>query len=325
MVAPRARCRPASSARQLQRQHPLGDLGQQPTQLVEPARPVVQVEEDRRLPLAAHHRDRQRDRAAVGMRSMRASLPPASIEIVRTYATRPAMLDFLPSGTKPAARRPRTRQAGALRRRRVRRPETPWPHEEEQTMTAPAHRPHRRPRQDRRPRPRPPGCARGRRAAPPRAPPSPAFDWTATAPTWAARARTARPAAYVAYQPDLAVPRAADDIAAFAGVAAGGGRRATSSCSRAAARTGRDSRARRGSAARPDRPHHPAQRRGSPQNFSEGAFLDGILAGEPGAARPARSASPSSASTTSPTPPSRRLTDPAHLQPHLRAHRTPPR
>ncbi len=62
----------------------------------------------------------------------------------------------------------------------------------------------------------------------------PSFDWTETD-GWAGALRGAT-AAYVAYQPDLAVARGAADIAAFTAVAAES-RLSTSCCSRIGART----------------------------------------------------------------------------------------
>ena len=50
---------------------------------------------------------------------------------------------------------------------------------------------------------------------------SPRFDWTDRA-SWEP-ALAGATAAYVTYQPDLAVPRAADDVAAFAAAAAAAG------------------------------------------------------------------------------------------------------
>jgi uncharacterized protein YbjT (DUF2867 family) len=102
----------------------------------------------------------------------------------------------------------------------------------------------------------------------------PGFDWTERASWGPALAGAA--AAYVAYQPDLAVPRAGDDIAAFAEAAAAAG------VGHVVLLSGRgednavasEARLRAGPVA-----HTILRAAWFAENFSEGAFRDGIVAG----------------------------------------------
>jgi uncharacterized protein YbjT (DUF2867 family) len=103
----------------------------------------------------------------------------------------------------------------------------------------------------------------------------PGFDWTDRA-SWPG-ALAGATAAYVTYQPDLAVPRAADDIAAFAAIAADCG------LEHVVLLSGRGEEGAVASEARLRRApidHTVLRASWFAQNFSEGAFLDGILAGE---------------------------------------------
>ena len=129
---------------------------------------------------------------------------------------------------------------------------------------------------------------------------SPRFDWTDRA-TWEP-ALAGATAAYVTYQPDLAVPQAADDVAAFAAAAAAAGVRHIVLLSGRGEDGAVASEARLRAA---PLDHTVLRAAWFAENFSEGGFRDGILA-ESWRCRPARCASPSSAPTTSPTPRSRR-------------------
>ncbi len=103
---------------------------------------------------------------------------------------------------------------------------------------------------------------------------APAFDWSDRA-SWAPALAGAR-AAYVAYQPDLAVPRAPDDIAAFAAAAeaAGIGHVVLLSGRGEDSAVLAEARLRAGPV-----PHTILRSAWFAENFSEGAFRDGILAG----------------------------------------------
>ena len=101
------------------------------------------------------------------------------------------------------------------------------------------------------------------------------FDWTGRA-GWAA-ALDGATAAYVAYQPDLSVPRGAEDIAAFAAVAA---ERGVAHVVLLSGR-GEDGAVAAEARLRAAPIEHTVLRASwFAQNFTEGAFVDGILAGE---------------------------------------------
>ena len=104
---------------------------------------------------------------------------------------------------------------------------------------------------------------------------SPAFDWSDRA-TWGPALGGAT-AAYVAYQPDLAVPRAADDIADLAAIAAAAevGHIVLLSGRGEAGAVASEARLRAAPIA-----HTVLRASWFAENFSEGAFRDGILAGE---------------------------------------------
>ncbi|HVH02450.1 MAG TPA: NmrA family transcriptional regulator, partial [Amaricoccus sp.] len=95
---------------------------------------------------------------------------------------------------------------------------------------------------------------------------SPRFDWTDRA-SWEP-ALAGATAAYVTYQPDLAVPQAAYDIAAFAEAAAAAGVRHVVLLSG------------RGEDGAAPIEHTVLRAAWFAENFSEGGFRDGILAGE---------------------------------------------
>ena len=103
----------------------------------------------------------------------------------------------------------------------------------------------------------------------------PAFDWKDRA-SWGPALRGAT-TAYVTYQPDLAMPRAAGDIAALAAIAA------AEEVEHIVLLSGRGE---DGAVASEDRlraapiAHTVLRAAWFAENFSEGAFLDGILAGE---------------------------------------------
>ena len=104
---------------------------------------------------------------------------------------------------------------------------------------------------------------------------SPRFDWTDRA-SWEP-ALAGATTAYVTYQPDLAVPRAADDVAAFAAAAAAAGVR------HAVLLSGRGEDGAVASEARlraAPIEHTVLRAAWFAENFSEGGFRDGILAGE---------------------------------------------
>jgi uncharacterized protein YbjT (DUF2867 family) len=104
---------------------------------------------------------------------------------------------------------------------------------------------------------------------------SPAFDWADRA-GWGAALRGAE-RAYVAYQPDLAVPRAADDIGALAAVAAAEGVRQVVLLSG----RGEDGAVASEARLRAAPVGHTVLRAAwFAENFSEGAFAEGIAAGE---------------------------------------------
>ena len=104
---------------------------------------------------------------------------------------------------------------------------------------------------------------------------APRFDWTDRR-TWAGALRGAD-AAYVAYQPDLAVPHSFDDIEALAAAAVAAGVRHIVLLSG----RGEEGATLAEAALRWARIDHTILRAALlAQNFSEGAFLDGILAGE---------------------------------------------
>ena len=104
---------------------------------------------------------------------------------------------------------------------------------------------------------------------------SPRFDWTDRA-TWEP-ALAGATAAYVTYQPDLAVPQAADDIAAFAAAAAAAGVRHVVLLSGRGEDGAVASEARLRAA---PLDHTVLRAAWFAENFSEGGFRDGILAGE---------------------------------------------
>lgn len=104
---------------------------------------------------------------------------------------------------------------------------------------------------------------------------APRFDWTDRA-TWI-RALRGAGAAYVAYQPDLAVPQAADDIEALAAAAIAAGVHHLVLLSG----RGEEGAALAEAALRWAPLDHTILRASwVAENFSEGAFLDGILTGE---------------------------------------------
>ena len=118
-------------------------------------------------------------------------------------------------------------------------------------------------------------AARGIAARPASRGTSPAFDWTERA-TWGP-ALAGASAAYVAYQPDLAVPHAADDIAAFADTAASVG------VGHIVLLSGRGEDGAVASEARlraAPVEHTVLRAAWFAENFSEGDFRAGILAGE---------------------------------------------
>jgi uncharacterized protein YbjT (DUF2867 family) len=103
----------------------------------------------------------------------------------------------------------------------------------------------------------------------------PAFDWTDRA-TWPLALRGAT-AAYVAYQPDVALPRAADDIGMLAGIAADVGVEhmvLLSARGQAGARRSEEC------LRRAPLDHTIIRASWFAQNFSEGSFLGGIIAGD---------------------------------------------
>ena len=104
---------------------------------------------------------------------------------------------------------------------------------------------------------------------------SPRFDWTDRA-TWEP-ALAGATAAYVTYQPDLAVPQAADDVAAFAAAAAAAGVRHVVLLSGRGEDGAVASEARLRAA---PLDHTVLRAAWFAENFSEGGFRDGILAGE---------------------------------------------
>ena len=104
---------------------------------------------------------------------------------------------------------------------------------------------------------------------------SPRFDWTDRA-SWEP-ALAGATAAYVTYQPDLAVPQAADDVAAFAAAAAAAGVRHVVLLSG----RGEDGAVASEARLRAAPIEHTVLRAAwFAENFSEGGFRDGILAGE---------------------------------------------
>lgn len=116
--------------------------------------------------------------------------------------------------------------------------------------------------------------ARGIAARPASRGTEPGFDWTDRA-SWVP-ALAGATAAYVAYQPDLAVARAADDIAAFADAAAAAG------VGHVVLLSGRGEDGAVASEARlraAPLGHTVLRAAWFAENFSEGAFRDGILAG----------------------------------------------
>jgi uncharacterized protein YbjT (DUF2867 family) len=103
----------------------------------------------------------------------------------------------------------------------------------------------------------------------------PGFDWLDLS-TWP-RALSGATAAYVTYQPDLALPRAAGDIGALACVAAEVG---VEHIVLLSGRGGTGARRAEERLRRAPLDHTILRASWLAQNFSEGAFLDGIMAGD---------------------------------------------
>lgn len=118
-------------------------------------------------------------------------------------------------------------------------------------------------------------AARGIAARPASRGTTPRFDWTDRE-TWVPALAGAE-AAWVTYQPDLAVPNAPDDIAAFAEAAVAAGIRHVVLLSGRGEESAIASEARLRTA---PLAHTILRSAWFAENFSEGAFADGILAGE---------------------------------------------